>query len=109
MPDSEFYEEVLVNEMQGKLKFFGTFVLTDVSMEVAINLIGSEKCVFIIALPSSVDIQEVLDISSDDFQFELLRIIANVNGYLFKLCGEFDDIETGFVVFGNPSCIENLK
>ena len=107
LPDAESFEKFLVNE--GKLKFFGAFALTESSMKNAINLISLEKYVYVIALPSSVDIRETLNMYSDNFQLELLRIIANVNGYLCKAVGEFDDIETGFVVFSNPNHIENLR
>lgn len=102
-------EEML--ERDNKLKFFGAILLSELSIESVVKTLNEESCSYIVALPESANIKEALCLGWDihgGFDKELLRYVINNKGIIFKVVGEFDDPENGFVGLGVPELLKNL-
>ncbi len=106
---SDSYEEML--ERDNKLKFFGAILLSELSIESVVKTLNEESCSYIVALPESANIKEALCLGWDihgGFDKDLLRYVINNKGIIFKVVGEFDDPENGFVGLGVPELLKNL-
>jgi len=90
-------------EKMGKIRFFGAKVISELSIKSVIKVLSKERCSYLLALPEGTDIKKAL-ISGwdvlDGFDKNLLQYVIDNKALLFKIVGEFDDVENGFVGLG---------
>lgn len=106
---SESCEEML--ESDGKLRFFGAKTISELSIESVVKALAEEHCSYLIALPEGTDIKAALrsgwDVF-DGFDKSLLKYVMKNKGLIFKVVGEFDDPQSGFVGLGEPELVKKL-
>lgn len=103
------YEELL--EKDKKIRFFGAKSLSELSLESTVKALAAEPCSYLVALPEQADIKTALNLGwevFDGFDKSLLEYVMANEGLMFKLIGQFDDIESGFVGVGSPDLIKSL-
>ena len=74
-------------------------------------MIAEEPSSYLIAMDEGSDISNPIHAgwdSSDFIDKGLLSYVAENNGLIFKVIGEFDDPESGFVGFGVPELVKKL-
>ncbi|GFO77909.1 hypothetical protein BPLS_P6645 [Bathymodiolus platifrons methanotrophic gill symbiont] len=106
---SELYEEML--ERDNKVKFFRAISLSELSIESVVKSLNEDSHSYIISLPGSTNIKGALCMGWEHlglFDKELLRYVINNKGIIFKVYGEFDDPEYGFVGLGDPELVKSL-
>ena len=99
-------------EHQGKIKFFGATLLSELSIESVVRMIDEEPCSYLIAITEDSDISNVIHSgweNSDFIDKGLLSYVAENNGLIFKVVGEFDDPESGFVGLGTPELVRRFN
>lgn len=106
---TEFVEHM--REHQGKLKFFGAARLSELSIESVIKMIAEQPSSYLVAMAEDSEIESAVHAgwnASDFIDKGLLSYVAENNGLIFKVVGEFDDLESGFVGFGTPEIVKKL-
>ena len=99
-------------ESGGKLKFFGAAQLSELSVVSVVKALSEERCTYLVALPSSFDPQNILEIGwSGEFaeDFNLIAYLLKSGAVLIKQLGEFDDKERGMVAIGQPEIVKLLQ
>jgi hypothetical protein len=94
-----------------RVKFFGTFRISPLSAYDAVNILLSEECAYIVALPEDNSPNDFLTVGwtgSLNSDGDLLSTLININALLVKKVGEFDDPEVGLLTIGSPHLIESL-
>ncbi|WP_200157356.1 hypothetical protein [Allochromatium vinosum] len=98
-------------EKDGRLKFFGGALLSELSLETAVDILLEERCMYFAVLPAHFDIQELLRIGwSGDLieDCDLAINLSKAGGALIKRVGEFDDRERGLILTGLPVIVKAL-
>lgn len=106
---TEFYE--CMQECEGKLKFFGASLLSELSIESVVEMIAEEPCSYLVAMADGFDVSAAIQSGWDTNDFvdrDLLSYVVENNGLIFKVVGEFDDPESGFIGLGAPELIKKL-
>ena len=106
---SDFLE--CMQEHQGKLKFFGATLLSELSIESVVKMIAEEPCSYLVAMAADSDIGAVIHSGWDASDFidkGLLSYVAENKGLIFKVVGEFDDPESGFVGLGGAELVKKI-
>ncbi len=101
----------IMREEDGKLKFFGATQLSELSVESVVRVLLEEHCTYLAALPSTTDLESILNIGWSGYLKEDSKIITTLienEGLLIKRVGEFDDSEKGVVAIGRPELIKLL-
>ncbi|MDZ5436287.1 hypothetical protein T3H00_26925 [Pseudomonas fluorescens] len=104
------FREEIVSDGEG-VKFFGATRLSDLSVESVVNIILSERCSYVVALPASFEFKKALELGwvgdlVEDLDY--CYCVCEKNGLIFKNIGEFDDCQRGFVSIGSPQSIGHL-
>lgn len=108
-PPGRLAEEVV--EAEGKLKFFGAALVSDLSIGLAARLLLNERCTYLAAVPDSFEVQQLLPVGWTgqlEQDLVLLDHLSACGGLLFKRMGEFDDLEKGVVAIGSSALIDRL-
>lgn len=101
----------LMCELKGKLKFFGATQLSEFSVGSVAKALVEERCAYVVALPSCIGPEEILDIGWSGELAEDSKVIASLiekDGLLIKRFGEFDDVEKGVLGVGRPELVKLL-
>lgn len=99
-------------EHEGKIKFFAAVSFNQFSIDSIVKVLEEEKCSYIVAIPDNVEVNSLLVNGwhiNNGIDLNILKSVVEKNGLLFKLIGEFDDQQTGFVGFGTPWLIQKIE
>jgi len=103
------HEEVI--EGDGKLRFFGAKLFSELSIKSVISAIEEERCSYLVFLPESISLEPALLKGwnvYNGFDEDLLKFTLDNEGVIFKAVGEYDDPDSGFVGLGSPRLISIL-
>ena len=102
----------VMRESEGKLKFFGAAQLSELSVASVVKALLEERCTYLVALPSNLTPQAILEIGWTGELAEDSSVITRLNksgAVLIKQLGKFDDKERGVVAIGQPDIMKLLQ